>query len=168
MSNIYSYLNDPRAIAEIKKHKWIESQKAGREIGFATAALDWIHKHGNAWKEIHVKQDRNKTLFRERRTFRRFKFYGRIELFKENFPALSGEPLDISLEGLLCKTNSYLFPGSTLNINLSSSPNKNPTVDCQGMVQRIRPVGKDEYELFIKFDSSCQEKIENWECFRSN
>lgn len=168
MSKHYSYLNDPRAISEIRKHKWIESQKAGREIGFATAALDWINKHGSAWQRIHIKDEKTSTLFMERRGFRRFNFNGRVELLKDNTPALSGEPVNISLEGLLCRTNGYLLPGSTLDINLSLSPDKKTVLDCKGMVDRIRPLGKDEYELFIKFDSRCQEKIENWEYFRNN
>jgi len=28
--------------AEILKHKWIESEKAGKDIGFERALLDWI------------------------------------------------------------------------------------------------------------------------------
>lgn len=168
MSKIYSYLTDPRAIAEIRKHKWLESQKAGKEIGFATAALDWINKYGPAWKEIHVKEARPEAIFRERRFFRRFKFKGRVELLKGSSSILSGEPLDISLEGILCKTNGYIIPGSPLNINLLSSPEAKSTLGCKGMVDRIKPLGKDEYELFIKFDSCCQEKLESWEYFRSN
>ena len=30
---------------EILKHKWIESEKAGRDIGFERALTDWIIKH---------------------------------------------------------------------------------------------------------------------------
>ena len=42
MTEHYSFLNDELALLEIRKHKWIESEKCGREIGFASAALDWI------------------------------------------------------------------------------------------------------------------------------
>lgn len=50
MKNVrYSFLNDTLALEEIRKHKWIESEKAGREIGFATAAVDWIKKYGEQW-----------------------------------------------------------------------------------------------------------------------
>jgi hypothetical protein len=35
---------------EILKHKWIESEKAGRDIGFQTALVSWLlHHHGN-WR----------------------------------------------------------------------------------------------------------------------
>ncbi len=36
---------------EILKHKWLESEKAGRDIGFERALLDWIRKHRNNWRE---------------------------------------------------------------------------------------------------------------------
>ena len=37
--------------AEIMKHKWIESEKAGRDIGFEAALTDWILKHRNNWRK---------------------------------------------------------------------------------------------------------------------
>jgi hypothetical protein len=36
---------------EILKHKWIESEKAGHDIGFEKALLDWIVKHRSGWRE---------------------------------------------------------------------------------------------------------------------
>ena len=36
---------------EILKHKWIESEKAGYDIGFEKALLDWIVKHRAHWRE---------------------------------------------------------------------------------------------------------------------
>jgi hypothetical protein len=36
---------------EILKHKWIESEKVGHDIGFEKALLDWIVKHRSAWRE---------------------------------------------------------------------------------------------------------------------
>jgi hypothetical protein len=36
---------------EILKHKWIESEKAGRDIGFEQALTDWIIKHRPAWRK---------------------------------------------------------------------------------------------------------------------
>jgi hypothetical protein len=45
----HPFLKDELALHEIRKHKWIESEKAGHEIGFATAAHDWITKYGQAW-----------------------------------------------------------------------------------------------------------------------
>ncbi len=35
---------------EILKHKWLESEKAGHDIGFERALLDWIRKHRDTWR----------------------------------------------------------------------------------------------------------------------
>ena len=35
---------------EILKHKWIESEKEGRDIGFERALLDWIRNHRENWR----------------------------------------------------------------------------------------------------------------------
>ena len=44
--------------AEILKHKWIESEKAGADIGFEKALLDWIVKHRSNWREKRLKEGR--------------------------------------------------------------------------------------------------------------
>jgi hypothetical protein len=36
---------------EILKHKWIESEKAGYDIGFERALTDWILKHRSKWRK---------------------------------------------------------------------------------------------------------------------
>lgn len=35
---------------EILRHKWIESEKVGTDIGFERALLDWIRKHRDQWR----------------------------------------------------------------------------------------------------------------------
>jgi hypothetical protein len=35
---------------EILRHKWIESEKAGSDIGFEKALLDWIVKYRSQWR----------------------------------------------------------------------------------------------------------------------
>jgi hypothetical protein len=35
--------------AEILRHKWIESEKAGYDIGFERALMDWIVQYRSAW-----------------------------------------------------------------------------------------------------------------------
>jgi len=35
---------------EILRHKWIESEKAGRDIGFEKALLDWIVNYRSEWR----------------------------------------------------------------------------------------------------------------------
>ncbi len=44
---------------EVLKHKWIESEKAGKDIGFEKALLDWIVKHRSSWREKRMKEARN-------------------------------------------------------------------------------------------------------------
>jgi hypothetical protein len=44
--------------AEILKHKWIESEKAGKDIGFERALLDWIVKYRSNWRERRRKEAR--------------------------------------------------------------------------------------------------------------
>jgi hypothetical protein len=40
---------------EILRHKWIESEKAGRDIGFERALLDWIIKYRSGWRDLRVR-----------------------------------------------------------------------------------------------------------------
>ncbi len=42
-------LKDQRVIDEINRHLWIESEKAGRDIGFEEAKVDWLKKFSKAW-----------------------------------------------------------------------------------------------------------------------
>ncbi|KAF0095124.1 MAG: hypothetical protein E1N59_1170 [Puniceicoccaceae bacterium 5H] len=42
---------------EILRHKWIESEKAGKDIGFERALLDWIRNHKAGWKASRRKGD---------------------------------------------------------------------------------------------------------------
>ena len=35
---------------EILRHKWLESEKKGRDIGFERALLGWVRKHREGWR----------------------------------------------------------------------------------------------------------------------
>ena len=39
---------------EILRHKWIESEKKGKDIGFERALLDWIRKHRESWRQMRT------------------------------------------------------------------------------------------------------------------
>ena len=39
---------------EILKHKWIESEKVGYDIGFEAALVDWITKHRASWRRCRT------------------------------------------------------------------------------------------------------------------
>ena len=43
---------------EILRHKWLESEKAGYDIGFERALLDWIVKHRSSWRK-HRRESRS-------------------------------------------------------------------------------------------------------------
>lgn len=47
-SNLYQEFLAERE--EILKHKWLESERLGHDIGFERALLDWIRKHRDAWR----------------------------------------------------------------------------------------------------------------------
>ena len=36
---------------EILRHKWLESEKAGRDIGFEQALVDWVRHHRDGWRK---------------------------------------------------------------------------------------------------------------------
>jgi hypothetical protein len=41
---------------EIMKHKWFESEKAGYDVGFEKALLDWLVKHRATWRQKRQEQ----------------------------------------------------------------------------------------------------------------
>lgn len=36
---------------EILKHKWIQSEEAGHDVGLETALVDWAVNHRESWRE---------------------------------------------------------------------------------------------------------------------
>ncbi len=44
---------------EILRHKWIESEKAGHDIGFEKALLDWVMRHRGGWRQERARQVRS-------------------------------------------------------------------------------------------------------------
>ena len=44
---------------EIMRHKWIQSEQAGYDVGFEKALLDWIIKHRSSWREKRHKETMN-------------------------------------------------------------------------------------------------------------
>jgi hypothetical protein len=49
-------LKDKRVTEEINRHKWLESEIAGYDIGFEKAAEDWIENYAEAWLAYHDPQ----------------------------------------------------------------------------------------------------------------
>jgi hypothetical protein len=46
---------------EILKHKWLESERLGYDIGFERALLDWIRKHRESWRAARRQQQQHST-----------------------------------------------------------------------------------------------------------
>ncbi len=42
---------------EILRHKWLESERLGYDIGFERALLDWIRKHREGWRAARRAQN---------------------------------------------------------------------------------------------------------------
>jgi len=40
---------------EVNKHKWYESERVGKDIGFTRALIDWTIKFKNKWLEERKK-----------------------------------------------------------------------------------------------------------------
>ena len=36
---------------ELLKHKWLMSEKAGEDVGFERALMDWAHHHRAKWRQ---------------------------------------------------------------------------------------------------------------------
>jgi len=46
-------LRNKKVIEEINRHKWLESEIAGYDIGFEAATEDWLKRHAAVWIAYH-------------------------------------------------------------------------------------------------------------------
>jgi hypothetical protein len=46
---------------EILRHKWLESEKAGHDIGFDQALVDWMRNHKDKWRAARRVSSRRTT-----------------------------------------------------------------------------------------------------------
>lgn len=44
---------------ELLRHKWIESEKAGHDVGVENALIDWLSKHRKDWLNNIEKQEKH-------------------------------------------------------------------------------------------------------------
>ena len=54
INDIRDLLKDKRVIEEINRHLWIESQKAGYNIGLERATDEWLHLYAEGWLRYHM------------------------------------------------------------------------------------------------------------------
>ena len=55
-------LRNKKVIEEINRHKWLESEIAGYDVGFEAAAEDWLKKHASVWVAYHANNGKSKSL----------------------------------------------------------------------------------------------------------
>ncbi len=53
ISDLRELLKDKRVMEEIHKHLWIESQKAGANIGVERATDEWLRLYSEGWIRYH-------------------------------------------------------------------------------------------------------------------
>lgn len=54
-------LKNKKAIDEINRHRWIESERAGHDIGFESASTQWLEKFSKAWMQYHMPKRKKPT-----------------------------------------------------------------------------------------------------------
>ena len=52
--DIKELLKNREVQEEIDRHKWFESERAGYDIGYETAAEDWLKKFSAAWMAYNM------------------------------------------------------------------------------------------------------------------
>ena len=53
-------LRNKKVIEEINRHKWLESEIAGYDIGFEAAAENWLKNHAAVWIAYHDNKNKQK------------------------------------------------------------------------------------------------------------
>jgi len=171
MKQKFNYLQHDKAVNEMLKHKWIESQKSGRDIGFATAALDWIKRFGQSWKRTNnindnLVHDELQELI-ERRKYRRFKANWPIKIKSDNLK-LDTQIKEFNHIGLDFFSDAPIPTESYIEITVLSS-NDNRTFS--NMHLRAKVIKNTSYQgshnqnkkylIFTLFDRDTQQKIIN-------
>lgn len=70
-------LKDKRVIEEISRHLWIESEKAGYDIGFEKAADDWLKRFSGEWMNYHMPEKINNSKSAKKIKTRNVKSYSK-------------------------------------------------------------------------------------------
>ena len=63
----YDLLKTKGVVEEINRHRWIESEKAGKDIAFEKAARDWIDRYSGSWLAYHKFKTRSASVCNEKK-----------------------------------------------------------------------------------------------------
>lgn len=160
MHEPYSFLKDALALVEIHKHKWLESEKIGREIGFATAALDWIKTYGQAFRKTRLGLDEAEKKFFEKRRHRRFSLQIPLRLKFHN-EDIACQTHDISLMGASCTLPASLSPGPKAQATIlfyedhASIPSSRFRFDT--FIRTVRSSSTRARRIFLPFSEEIQD-----------
>lgn len=169
MGRKYSFLKDELAIIEIRKHQWIEGEKQGREIGFATAAVDWIKTHGEAWLEARLSLLENQNNLKEKRRYRRFNYTLPIQL-TINDKAIIAEAKTISLVGISCAVSECIPDQASIDVTLAfpgkGRSSSSPKFQFRSRIFRVSKPSKSRkkkvYDIFLPFTEEIRDYIRSY------
>src|SRR3989338_8340650 len=110
LENSDLYKNFTAECEEILKHKWIESEKVGRDVGYEWALTDWIIRHRHGWRK-NINFSRNMVHLKERgidvRIYKdKREFYGIKPATNEEYKC---PPELIEIVGHFTIVDEYLF-----------------------------------------------------------
>ena len=61
-------LQNKKVIEEISRHRWIESERAGYDIGFEQASTQWLEEFSKAWMQYHMPKRKTPPLTAAKRS----------------------------------------------------------------------------------------------------
>lgn len=161
----YSFLDDPQARLEIRKHQWLESEKQGCPIGFATAALDWIDKYGQLWKQTQ-KMAGKKDFFSEQRSYRRFNYKIPVQI-QINDRQITTVTDDLNLLGLSCRIPTAVSENTKTEVAIHFRPTELPTLKSNfsftSYVKKARKRTSDSFyeghQIFLPFTEEVRDYL---------
>lgn len=60
--DVKKLLRNKKVVEEINRHKWLESEIAGYDIGLQAATEDWLKKHATAWVAYHKTPSKKRSV----------------------------------------------------------------------------------------------------------
>lgn len=160
----FNYLQHNAAVEEILKHKWIESKKAGRDIGFVSAAMDWIKCHGESWRKskgfFEIPHQEAAGGFDERRRYRRLCVCWPVKI-QRGKKTMVAELKEYNHRGASIVVAGPVAVGDVIVITasqLSSRPHRG-ALSVKGRVVRSSALKKKRYLFTAVFDDDAQRAI---------
>lgn len=149
---------------EINKHKWLESEKAGKDIGFVAATVDWLHKYSDNWYKYYSEKSLQESLFIERRNLRRFKLVAQAKLVSPDGLCL-GKVINLSFTGAVCSSANDFPVGSRIRLHITFGKNDKQSLSCIALVERVFFSAETKrYEIFFKFSENIWQSLLGLEC----